>query len=656
MAQLIYNSSVHEGISSTGSTNTTELYHWFDLNKASAWLRSNGLGANDTITSAYVTAYVKSSAQNSFQFQASLYDANKSNPSGLKIETSLDTNDDGKYHSAQSKDLVGDMNSSNVGYFSRPWLRIYTYYYTWITQTWDIYYTLTVNFTPHSHSYTSTVTTQPSCTTTGVKTYTCSCDSSYTEVMPALGHSYVEILTAPTCTAQGYTTHTCSCGHSYVDTYVAAKGHTEVTIPAVAPTCTTTGLTEGKKCSVCGVITVAQTTIPAKGHTWVDATCTAPKTCSVCGATEGSALGHNYVPTEVSPTEDSHGYTRYDCTRCGHNYIDENSYTYLVRWYNEDGSELLETDPSVPYGTMPEYNGVTPTKAATAQYTFEHFGWNISPSADGKIELTPVVANVKYYARFKSNTIWYQVEWLNEDGTVLQGADWTPYGNQPSYDGPPPTKPDSSDGKYRYEFLGWSVKDVDDGHYDESDLEPVTGHITYEAVYLPIVKQYSLTLIADDCTVDIEINSVPAEGNIDGDYDYGTFFAVTIKKPDVGYKVSGFRFIDGDGNVNSIDGDTIGFMLTKDLIVKCICERLPSPFFISPEQQVQMVYIVPAINTIVYQVEGDLPTLETKMQSVDDFRFDVINTDIDEKYGLYAYYEVEQLYINKENQPAERVW
>lgn len=505
---------------------------------------------------------------------------------------------------------------------------------------------VTLDITYHTHSYTPTVTTQPTCTEPGVRTYTCSCGNiSHTESIPALGHSWNidEYIWTEDTLGRWYCMAVIDCNRSGCTAQdgVMANVTSTVKIPA---TCTEMGTTSYTATfDVDGATTQVKDVqdIPAKGHTWVDATCTAPKTCSVCGATEGSALGHNYVSTVVQPTEDSHGYTRHTCTRCGHYYDD--SYTYLVRWYNEDGSKLLETDPSVPYGTMPEYNGTTPTKAATAQYAFEHFGWNISPSADGKIDLTPVIANVKYYARFKSSTIWYQVDWLNEDGTVLQGADWTPYGNQPSYDGPPPTKPDSSDGKYRYEFLGWSVKDVDDGHYDESDLEPVTGHITYEAVYLPIVKQYNLYIEAYDGTV---------EGAVSGTYDYGTEFTIKVT-PDFGYELG--RIINATNNV-SYTGDELTFILTGDLTLVCFCQRALAPIFISPEQQVQMVYIVPAINTIVYQVEGDLPTLETKMQSVDDFSFDVINTDIDEKYGLYAYYEVEQLYINKENQPAERVW
>lgn len=44
----------------------------------------------------------------------------------------------------------------------------------------------------HHHSYVSTVTKAATCTATGIKTYTCQCGDSYTETIPAAGHSYVD--------------------------------------------------------------------------------------------------------------------------------------------------------------------------------------------------------------------------------------------------------------------------------------------------------------------------------------------------------------------------------------------------------------------------------------------------------------------------------
>ena len=111
--------------------------------------------------------------------------------------------------------------------------------------------------------------------------------------VPGHTHSYTKAVTAPTCTEKGYTTYTCSCGYSYVDDYVNAKGHTEVVDPAVAATCEKTGLTEGKHCSVCNEVLVAQKETPKTEHKFENGK------CAVCGAADP-----NYVAPVVNPFKD----------------------------------------------------------------------------------------------------------------------------------------------------------------------------------------------------------------------------------------------------------------------------------------------------------------------------------------------------------------
>ena len=101
-------------------------------------------------------------------------------------------------------------------------------------------------------------------------------------------HNYVGVVTYPTCVEQGYITFTCACGDSYIDNYIMATGHTEVIDAAVPATCSTTGLTEGKHCSVCDAVIVAQRTVAMVDHDYVN------YICRVCGATAYSK-GLEYI-------------------------------------------------------------------------------------------------------------------------------------------------------------------------------------------------------------------------------------------------------------------------------------------------------------------------------------------------------------------------
>lgn len=142
-----------------------------------------------------------------------------------------------------------------------------------------------------------------------------------------------QIVTAATCDKAGSQMRTCS-GCSYTETEtIAAKGHTEVIDKAVAATCTTSGKTQGKHCSVCNTVITAQTVIAPKGHTEVideavPVTCTTTgksegKHCSTCNTvliaqTVIAPTGHNKVTDKaVEPTCTETGLTEgQHCTKC----------------------------------------------------------------------------------------------------------------------------------------------------------------------------------------------------------------------------------------------------------------------------------------------------------------------------------------------------
>lgn len=145
----------------------------------------------------------------------------------------------------------------------------------------------------HTHSWTESITTQPTCAANGVKTLICSCGEKKTETLAKVAHSYKQTdATFGNCVEVGTITYTCEvCGDSYKEdtkmgehVFIASEDSKEAT-------CNEAGL-EKEVCQYCGEVKET-TSLPLGCEKALKPTVTKEATC----------------------TED--GEQTYNCTRCG---------------------------------------------------------------------------------------------------------------------------------------------------------------------------------------------------------------------------------------------------------------------------------------------------------------------------------------------------
>ena len=193
------------------------------------------------------------------------------------------------------------------------------------------------------HDYNEVITSKPTCTEEGVKTFTCTvCGDAYTEAIRAKGHSGSsgETTFGATCSKPGYRVTYCGvCGEEASRVEIPMKPHTEAIDEAVDPTCTETGLTEGSHCSVCDKVLTAQQIVPALGHVEDiiedhDVSCTRSGLegglyCLRCGAILKEpmvipALGHDHsqITVTVEATCTAEGEAIHACIRCEDYYVE----------------------------------------------------------------------------------------------------------------------------------------------------------------------------------------------------------------------------------------------------------------------------------------------------------------------------------------------
>ena len=149
-----------------------------------------------------------------------------------------------------------------------------------------------------------------------------------------------------------------------------------------------------------------------------------------------------------------------------------------VTWVNWDGT-VLEIDKDVFFGTVPTYNGATPTRPSTPEFEYKFKDWN-------KKITRAWLLHIEYKAEYNQTRRSYTVTFLNDDGTVVD-EQVVPYGNKPEIP-PDPDKPDTV--QYDYTFVDW-----------DKTVENVTGDVTYTAVYKQEIQKYKIQFVDYDGTV-----------------------------------------------------------------------------------------------------------------------------------------------------------
>ena len=155
---------------------------------------------------------------------------------------------------------------------------------------------------------------------------------------------------------------------------------------------------------------------------------------------------------------------------------------YTIRFLNWDGAELQNSQ--VKEGEIPSYGGATPVRPEDENYTYSFSGW--SPAVVAATADADYIA--QYTATAKLQPVYYTIQFLNYDGTILQSSQVLE-GEMPTYTGATPTHPE--DAQFTYEFSGWLPTIV-----------AATANATYIAQFNAIKKTvyYTVTFLDWDGT------------------------------------------------------------------------------------------------------------------------------------------------------------
>ncbi len=193
--------------------------------------------------------------------------------------------------------------------------------------------------------------------------------------------------------------------------------------------------------------------------------------------------------------------------------------SYKITWKNWDGN-ILETDNNVMKGTVPTYDGPTPTRPDDEEYTYTWKGWDP--------EIVPAMANQTYIATYSYEKI--KTEYVIDFD--LNG------GTSASYSGSKTVESFTKDifffdcKKDGWNFRGWSYKGtkIFDEKGNQLANPTMAKTMTFVAIYAQTAKMTIIT-------------NLEGAGNIagEGEYPYNTYVDVSAH-PKQGYNFVGWYF------------------------------------------------------------------------------------------------------------------
>ena len=192
----------------------------------------------------------------------------------------------------------------------------------------------------HIHQYTASTEREPSCVLAGLRRYSCSCGSFYTEMIPAPGHlaSDWTIVEEPTSTMLGREQRTCAVCGAVLDSRplntVSASPSPSANTSASAGA-TATASASASATARTSVLPSASASPSAHKHNYVsyvlkEANCMERGirsfVCS-CGSSYAEPIerdlnNHTYRAVVIPATNTTQGYTIYTCIRCNSGYYD----------------------------------------------------------------------------------------------------------------------------------------------------------------------------------------------------------------------------------------------------------------------------------------------------------------------------------------------